>query len=93
MLTIRAHATHAQVEATVLMHICTVLKYDSALGKDWLKHIQNGGLQRGASGGGATCSPFGLQVLCCALLCSALLCGCTLPWRGWQGLAVRDSHC
>eukprot|EP00877_Chromochloris_zofingiensis_P001464 jgi/Chrzof1/11318/Cz05g32090.t1 len=42
-----------QIEAIVLMHINTMLKYDGALGTDWLKHFKSGGLQA---------SPFLLQV-------------------------------
>ncbi|GBF90249.1 hypothetical protein Rsub_03382 [Raphidocelis subcapitata] len=42
-----------QVQGTVLMHISTLLKYDAALGTEWIKHLRTGGLRP---------SPFLLQV-------------------------------
>lgn len=63
-----------QVQGTVLMHISTLLKYDAALGAEWLKHFK-------AKGVGA--SPFLLQVglqhgLLWNLLRSELLGPCAL---------------
>jgi hypothetical protein len=42
-----------QMQATLLVHISTFLKYDSGLATEWHKHFKSGGL---------TGSPFMLQV-------------------------------
>ncbi len=55
-----------QIEATVLMHVNTVLKYDAALGPEWLKYLKGGGLQA---------NTFMLQVR----LASAVLQSFTIP--------------
>lgn len=42
-------ATLLQVEATLLMHISTLLKYDAALGSEWLKWFRSHGVEGDSS--------------------------------------------
>lgn len=44
-VTTPCHCPSPQVQGTVLMHVSTLIKYDTALGQEWLKDFKSGGLR------------------------------------------------